>query len=155
MSNGGLLMGAALTERPDLFRAAYVGLPDLDMVRFWTFTRTNNMPALLEYGNASVPEQFAAISQYSPYQHVRDGTNYPAILIQTGDLDTRVPPLQARRFAARLQHATRSGLPVILHYDPRLGHAGGRGISHAIADAAMEFTFLLQQTGAVAAQAAH
>jgi prolyl oligopeptidase len=145
-SNGGLLMGSVITQRPELFRAAFVGVPDLDMVRFWTFTDANNMPALLEYGDASRPEEFEFIRRYSPYQNVSDGTRYPAVMVHTGDLDTRVPPLQGRKFAARLQAATRSGLPVILHYDERMGHAGGRATSHVIADAAMELTFLLQHT---------
>jgi prolyl oligopeptidase len=147
-SNGGLLMGAAITQRPDLFRAAFVGVPDLDMVRFYTFTTNNNMPALLEYGDASIPEQFEAIRLYSPYQNVREGTRYPAVMVHTGDLDTRVPPLQGRKFTARLQAATTSGLPVILHYDARFGHAGGRAWSTAIRDAAMEMAFLLLMTGA-------
>jgi prolyl oligopeptidase len=147
-SNGGLLMGAAITQRPDLFRAAFVGVPDLDMLRFWSFIRNNNLPALLEYGDASKPEQFAPIRAFSPYQNVRDGTRYPAVMVHTGDLDTRVPPLQGRKFTARLQAATRSGLPVILHYDERMGHAGGRGTSHIVRDAAMELAFLLRQLGA-------
>jgi len=145
-SNGGLLMGSAITQRPELFRAAFVGVPDLDMIRFWTFTETNNMPALLEYGDASRPGEFEFIRRYSPYQNVRDGTAYPAVMVHTGDLDTRVPPLQGRKLAARLQTATRSGRPVILHYDARMGHAGGRAHSHTVADAAMELAFLLQQT---------
>jgi prolyl oligopeptidase len=147
-SNGGLLMGAAITQRPDLFRAAWIGFPDLDMVRFFTFTANNNMPALLEYGDASSADQFEAIRLYSPYQNVKDGTRYPAVMVQTGDLDTRVPPLQARRFTARLQAASTSGLPVILHYDERAGHAGGRAQSTVIRDAAMEMAFLLGMTGA-------
>lgn len=147
-SNGGLLMGAAITQRPDLFRVAYIGVPDLDMVRFYTFTTNNNMPALLEYGDASIPEQFEAIRLYSPYQNVEDGTRYPAVMVQTGDLDTRVPPLQGRKFTARLQAATTSGLPVILRYDVRMGHAGGRAESTVVRDAAMEMTFLLRETGA-------
>ena len=146
-SNGGLLMGAAITQRPDLFRAALVGVPDLDMVRFVEFTQNNNKPALLEYGDASIPEQFEFVRRYSPYQNVRDGERYPAVIFQTGDLDTRVPPLQARKMAARLQAASRSGYPVILHYDERVGHAGGRPQSHVIRDAAMELTFLMQQVG--------
>lgn len=149
-SNGGLLMGAAITQRPDLFRAAFVGVPDLDMVRFHAFTETNNMPALLEYGDASIPAQFEAIRAWSPYQNVRDGTRYPAVMVHTGDLDTRVPPLQGRKFAARLQAATTSGLPVILHYDERFGHAGGRTQSKSVSDAAMEMTFLLRMVGALA-----
>jgi prolyl oligopeptidase len=148
-SNGGLLVGSAFTQRPDLFRAVLCGFPDLDLVRFWTFTETNNMPALLEYGNASDPEQFAFVRLYSPYQNVRERTEYPAIMFSTGDLDTRVPPLQARKMTARVQAATTSGLPVILHYEPKAGHAAGRGRpeSRAIEDTAMELTFLMSQLG--------
>ena len=125
----------------------YVGLPDIDMLRFWTFTETNNMPALLEYGDASQPEQFEFIRQYSPYQIVEDGVDYPAVMFFTGDLDTRVPPLQARKMAARLQAATGSGLPVILAYDDRAGHAGGRTVQTRIEDTAMELAFLWSMVG--------
>ncbi len=150
VSNGGLLMGAAITQRPDLFRAAYVGRPDLDMVRFYQFRTANNMPALLEYGDASNPQQFEAIRQFSPYQHVRDGTRYPAVMLYAGYWDTRVPPWQARKMAARLQAATRSGLPVIFYQDPRSGHAGGRPWSMGVDDAAREMEFLLRMVGAMA-----
>ena len=146
-SNGGLLVASALTQRPDLFRAVFCGLPDLDMVRFHQFTETNNMPALLEYGNAAVREEFEVIRTFSPYQNVRDGVEYPAVMLTQGDLDTRVPPLQARKMAARLQAATGSGLPVILDYDARTGHAGGRTFSRNVRNAAMELAFLMQQLG--------
>ncbi len=141
-SNGGLLMGAALTQRPDLYRAAFVGVPDLDMVRFNTFTTHNNMPALLEYGDASKKEEFDAIIKYSPYQQVKAGTKYPAIMVQTGINDTRVPPWQARRFTARLQASTSSGEPVILYHDLRSGHAGGRSNAGGIDIAVKELEFL-------------
>jgi len=148
-SNGGLLVAAAMTMRPDLFRAVLCTYPDLDMVRFWQFQDTNNMPALLEYGDARNPEHFAAIRTYSPYQAVRDGVGYPAVMLATGDLDSRVPPLQARRMTARLQAATGSGLPVILWYDEMGGHAAGRGrpTSLRIEDTARELTFMAQQLG--------
>jgi prolyl oligopeptidase len=148
-SNGGLLVASALTQRPDLFRAVLCGFPDLDMVRFYTFTKTNNLPALLEYGDASKPEQFEFIRKYSPYQAVKDRTAYPAVMLTSGDLDTRVPPLQARKMTARLQAATSSGLPVILRYHTKAGHAGGRGVplSRSIEDRAMETAFLLSQLG--------
>jgi len=148
-SNGGLLVGAALTQRPDLFRAVSCAFPDVDILRFHRFTRTNNMPALLEYGDASIPEHFETIRKYSPYQNVRAGTAYPAVLVATGDLDTRVPPLAGRKFAARLQAATSSGLPVILRYHPKAGHAAGRGLpfSRRLEDAALELTFLMAQLG--------
>ena len=147
-SNGGLLVGSALTKRPDLFRAVFCGFPDLDMVRFYQFTDTNNMPALLEYGNAAVAEEFEVLRTFSPYQNVRDGVDYPAVMLTQGDLDTRVPPLQARKMTARLQAASTSGLPVILDYDPRAGHAGGRAFSRNVRNTAMELAFLLQQLGA-------
>ena len=147
VSNGGLLVGSALTKRPDLYRAVFCGLPDLDMVRFNQFTHANNMPALLEYGNAAVAEEFEVLRTFSPYQNVRDGVRYPAVMLTQGDLDTRVPPLQARKMAARLQAATASGLPVILDYDPRTGHAGGRTFSRNVRNNAMELAFLLGQLG--------
>jgi prolyl oligopeptidase len=148
-SNGGLLVAAALTQRPDLYRAVLCQFPDLDMVRFYQFTETNNMPALLEYGDASDPAQFEYLRLYSPYENVRNGTKYPAVMFATGDLDTRVPPLQARKMTARLQSASRSGLPIILHYDAKGGHAANRGrpMSLAIEDTAMELAFLIMQTG--------
>lgn len=149
-SNGGLLMGAAITQRPDLFRAAFVGVPDLDLVRFPFFVTHNNAPALLEYGDARRAEQFAAIRAFSPYQNVRDGVRYPAVMVQTGLNDTRVPPWQARRFTARLQAATTSGLPVVLVHDLRSGHAGGRSISGTIELATQEMEFLLRATASPA-----
>ena len=153
VSNGGLLVGSALTKRPDLYRAVFCGLPDLDMVRFNQFTHANNMPALLEYGNAAVAEEFEVLRTFSPYQNVRDGVRYPAVMLTQGDLDTRVPPLQARKMAARLQAATASGLPVILDYDPRTGHAGGRTFSRNVRNNAMELAFLLGQLGVGAEEA--
>ena len=147
VSNGGLLVASAMTQRPELFRAVFCGFPDLDMVRFHQFTETNNLPALLEYGNAAVEDEFHVLRAFSPYQNVRDGEAYPAVMLTQGDLDTRVPPLQARKMAARLQAATASGLPVILDYDPRAGHAGGRTFSRNVRNAAMELAFLLGQLG--------
>ena len=147
VSNGGLLVANAMITRPDLFRAVFCGFPDLDMVRFNRFTDTNNMPALLEYGNAAVPEEFEVLHAISPYQNVLDGVEYPAVMLTQGDLDTRVPPLQARKMAARLQAATASGLPVILDYDPRAGHAGRRTFSRRVRNAAMELAFMLGQVG--------
>ena len=145
VSNGGLLVASALTQRPELFRAVVCGFPDLDMVRFWSFTETNNLPALLEYGDASKPDEFEFLRKYSPYQAVRDGTAYPAVMLTTGDKDTRVSPLQARKMTARLQSATTSGRPVILRYHPKAGHAANYGmpISRTVEDMAMELSFLL------------
>ena len=151
-SNGGLLVGASLTQRPDLYRAVLCGFPELDLIRFYTFTETNNMPALLEYGDGEIPDQFESLRGFSPYQAIRDGVAYPAVMLTQGDLDTRVPPLQARKVAARLQAASSSGLPVIMRYHPYAGHAASRGLptSERIEFVAAEATFLLTQTGLTA-----
>lgn len=146
-SNGGLLVAAALTQRPELFRAVVCWHPDLDMVRYYKFTRNNNPPALLEYGNAADPVQFKFLYAYSPYQRVRPGTKYPAVLLTSGDADTRVPPEQARKMTARLQAATASGRPVLLLYDSKAGHAGGEPLSRIVEDSALELAFLSWQLG--------
>jgi prolyl oligopeptidase len=145
-SNGGLLVGAALTQRPDLYRAVLCEFPDLDMIGYYRF-KNNNPPALLEYGNASDPAQFKFLYAYSPYQKVRPGTKYPAVFLTTGDADTRVPPLQARKMTARLQAASTSGHPVLLLYDTKAGHAGGRPLGKIIDDLSLELAFLFQQLG--------
>jgi prolyl oligopeptidase len=145
-SNGGLLVGAALTQRPELFGAVVCSFPDLDMVGYHRFPG-NNPPALLEYGNASIPEQFKFLHAYSPYQRVQPGTKYPAVFFSTGDNDTRVPPLQARKMAARLQAASTSGRPVVLLYDTKAGHAGGRPIGKIVEDQSLELAFLAWQLG--------
>jgi prolyl oligopeptidase len=143
-SNGGLLVGAAFTQRPDLYQAVLCQFPDLDMVGFYRF-KNNNPPALLEYGNASIPEQFKYLYAYSPYQKVKPGEKYPAVLFTTGDQDTRVPPLQARKMTARMQAASTSGKPILLLYDTKAGHAGGRPLSKIIEDVSLELSFLFWQ----------
>jgi prolyl oligopeptidase len=143
-SNGGLLVGAALTQRPELFQAVLCEFPDLDMIGYYRF-KNNNPPALLEYGNASDPAQFKYLYSYSPYQKVKAGEKYPAVLFTTGDQDTRVPPLQARKMTARLQAASTSGKPVLLLYDTKAGHAGGRPLSKIIEDVSLELAFLFWQ----------
>lgn len=144
-SNGGLLVGAALTQRPNLYRAVLCSNPDLDILRFPWHYEANSPPAMLEYGDASIPEHFEAIRRYSPLQNVREGTAYPAVFFSTGALDTRVPPQGARKMAAHLQAVSTSGHPVILDYSFRAGHAGGRPVSDRIRLNAMQLTFLVQQ----------
>jgi prolyl oligopeptidase len=148
-SNGGLLVGAALTMRPDLFRAVLCGFPDVDILRFNRYTTNNNMPALLEYGDAAVKAQFDVIRTYSPYQAVRAGTPYPAVLVATGDLDTRVPPLAGRKFTARLQAATTSGHPVLLRYHAKGGHAANYGMPFGlrVQQMAMDLHFMMRELG--------
>jgi prolyl oligopeptidase len=144
-SNGGLLVGAALTQRPDLFRAAVCSYPLLDMVRFHKFLVAKFWVS--EYGSAEDPEQFKYIHAYSPYHNVRKGTEYPATLFITGDADTRVAPLHARKMAALLQSATGSQQPVLLLYDTKAGHSGGRPVSKQIEDETDEMSFLFWQLG--------
>jgi prolyl oligopeptidase len=146
-SNGGLLVGATLTQRPDLFQAVVCWHPDLDMVRYYKYTKNNNPPALLEYGNAAEPDQFKYLYAYSPYEHVRRGTKYPAVLFTSGDADTRVPPEQARKMTARLQAATSSERPVMILYDTKAGHSGGTPLSKVIEDSSLELTFVAWQLG--------
>jgi len=146
-SNGGLLVGAALTQRPDLFRAVLCSNPDLDILRFPWHHEFNSPPALLEYGDASDPKQFGPIRAFSPLQNVREGVAYPAVFFSTGARDTRVPPQGARKMTAHLQAASTSGRPVILDYSFRAGHAGGRTVSDRTRLTVMQFTFLAQQLG--------
>jgi prolyl oligopeptidase len=144
-SNGGLLVGAAMTQRPDLFRAVVCAVPLLDMIRYHKFLVARFW--VPEYGSSEDPEQFRNLLAYSPYHHVRQGTKYPAVLFVSGDSDTRVAPLHARKMAALLQAATGSDRPVLLHYDTKSGHAGGKPINKVIDDATDELSFLLWQLG--------
>jgi prolyl oligopeptidase len=144
-SNGGLLVGAALTQRPDLFRAVVCGFPLLDMVRYDRFKVAKFW--VPEYGTAQDPRQFPFIYKYSPYQHVKKGTKYPAVLLVSGDFDTRVDPLHARKMAALLQASTSSGRPVLLRYDTESGHSGGMPVDRQIDETGDELTFLAWQLG--------
>src|SRR5437870_8529254 len=105
-SKGGLLVGAALTQRPDLFRAVVCQVPLLDMVRYHKFLIARLW--IPEYGSAEEPDEFRWLYAYSPYHHVKDGTKYPAVLLEAAESDTRVDELHARKMAARLQAATTS-----------------------------------------------
>ncbi|MCG8606185.1 prolyl oligopeptidase family serine peptidase, partial [bacterium] len=144
-SNGGLLVGAALTQRPDLFQAVICSVPLLDMVRFHKFLVAKFWTP--EYGSSEDPKQFKYIHAYSPYHNVKKGTAYPSVLFATGDADTRVDPLHARKMTALLQHATGSDNPVMLYYDTKSGHSGGKPVSQQIEDATVRFSFLLWQLG--------
>jgi prolyl oligopeptidase len=144
-SNGGLLVGAALTQRPDLFRAVVCEYPLLDMLRYQDFLLARLW--VPEYGSAEDPKQFPYLRAYSPYEQLKPGTAYPATLFVTGDSDTRVDPLHARKMTARLQAATGSERPVLLHYDVKAGHSGGTPISKRIEDSAVVMQFLYWQLG--------
>jgi prolyl oligopeptidase len=146
-SNGGLLVGAGLTQRPDLCRAAICAVPLLDMLRYHRFL----IGALWipEYGDPDDPEQFAVIAAYSPYQHVVDGTQYPATLITTAESDSRVDPLHARKFAARLQAATSAPeeRPVLVRIETRAGHGVGKPAWKQADEAADTWAFVFWQLG--------
>jgi prolyl oligopeptidase len=144
-SNGGLLVGAALTQRPDLFQAVVCRYPLLDMLRYQKFLVARYW--VPEYGSADNPDQFKYLYAYSPYQNVRKGTKYPAVLLVSGDGDTRVAPLHARKMAAMLQWATGSGQdrPILLSYDTKSGHSGGRPLSKEIDELTDELSFLFSQ----------
>ncbi|HUG55285.1 MAG TPA: prolyl oligopeptidase family serine peptidase [Vicinamibacteria bacterium] len=153
-SNGGLLVGAAFTQRPELFRAVVCGYPLLDMVRYHRFMVAGYW--VPEYGSAEDPAQFGVLRAYSPYHNVARGVRYPAVLFVTGDGDTRVAPLHARKMAARMQAATASGAerPVLLHYDTKAGHSRAGLIVPAtkqVEDLTRELQFLFSQLGGVPA----
>jgi len=144
-SNGGLLVGAAMTQRPELFGAVVCTYPLLDMVRYHKFLLARLW--VPEYGSAENPDQFKYLYAYSPYHHVKPGTKYPATLFVTGDSDTRVDPLHARKMAALMQASTGSDKPVLLLYDTKTGHSGGMPVSKQIEDSTDQLSFLFWQLG--------
>jgi prolyl oligopeptidase len=143
-SNGGLLMGASITQRPDLFSAVWCGYPLLDMLRYQRFLVGSYWKT--EYGSAENEKEFGYLLKYSPYQNVKAGTAYPAVMFFTGDNDTRVDPLHARKMTALLQPASSSGRPILLHYSISGGHSAGVGVEQQIQDDADELSFLWTET---------
>jgi prolyl oligopeptidase len=144
-SNGGLLMGAVLTQRPDLFRAVVIQVPLLDMLRYHRFLIARLW--IPEYGSADDPEQFHWLKSYSPYHHVRSGVAYPAVLLATAESDTRVDPLHARKMAARLQAASASDHPVLLRLESRAGHGAGKPVSKVLDELVDTWTFIARELG--------
>lgn len=144
-SNGGLLMGAMLTQRPDLFGAVVCRYPLLDMLRYHKMMVGSWWTS--EYGSADDPNQFRYLYKYSPYHNVRKGTKYPATLFVSGDGDTRVDPAHARKMAALMQAANRSGDPILLRYDLAAGHSGTGSVDRSIDVLADEIGFLAAQLG--------
>ena len=144
-SNGGLLMGAAFTQRPELFRAvvSYVGIYDMLRVE----RDPNGAFNVTEFGTVKDPEEFKALYAYSPYHHVKDGTAYPAILMPTGENDHRVNPMQSRKMIARLQAADSSGRPILLRTSSSAGHGIGSSLDERIEQDADVFSFLFDQLG--------
>ncbi|MCU1397078.1 MAG: Prolyl oligopeptidase, partial [Acidimicrobiales bacterium] len=144
-SNGGLLVGAALTQRPDLCAAVWCAVPLLDMIRFPRFLIARLWTD--EYGDPDIAEEFAWLWAYSPYHRLVDGVETPAVLLTTAEGDTRVDPLHARKMAAALQHADgRHGdRPTLLFQAGRAGHGVGKPASKRAAEAADVLTFFAWQ----------
>jgi prolyl oligopeptidase len=133
-------MGVAMTQHPEMFGAIWCGYPLLDMIRFQNFLVGKWWTA--EYGSSENAEQFPYLLKYSPYHNVKPGTKFPAIMFNTGDSDTRVDPLHARKMTALVQAVNTSDRPILLHYQTVSGHSSGVSISQAINDTADELGFL-------------
>jgi prolyl oligopeptidase len=144
-SNGGLLMGAFLTQHPELARAVVAHVGIYDMLRFEL--EPNGAFNVTEFGTVEEPAHFRAMHAYSPYHHVRDGTSYPAVLLLTGENDGRVSPANSRKMAARLQQANASANPILVHLSSAAGHGMGTALAERIAENADVLAFLFNQLG--------
>lgn len=144
-SNGGLLAGAALVQRPDLWAAALPTVGVLDMLRFHLFTIGRAWTT--EYGNPDDRQQFSVLRGYSPLHNIDDGTAYPATLITTGDHDDRVVPAHSLKFGAQLQHSQGGGAPVLLRIDTKAGHGAGKSTQALAAEYADQLAFAAAHTG--------
>jgi prolyl oligopeptidase len=148
-SNGGLLVGAAFTQRPDLFRAVVCQVPLLDMLRYQNFQIAKLW--IPEYGSAEDPKQFDWLYAYSPYHHVKEGTEYPSILFMTADTDTRVDPMHAKKMAALMQAEAANGQskdrPILLRIETKAGHGAGKPIAKQIEEGVDIYSYLFWQLG--------
>ncbi len=146
-SNGGLLVGASLTQQPEGCRAVWCAVPLLDMIRFPQFLIARLWTD--EYGDPDLPEEFGWLWAYSPYHHVTEGTAYPAVLLTTGEGDTRVDPLHARKMAALLQWASsaQADRPILFHQEGRAGHGAGKPVSKRADEVADVLAFFAWQLG--------
>ena len=148
-SNGGLLMGAMITQRPDLFRAVVCQVPLLDMLHYQDFQIAKLW--IPEYGSAENPEQFKWLYAYSPYHHVKANTEYPAILFMTADTDTRVDPMHPKKMAALMQAEAKNGTsrdrPILLRIETKAGHGAGKPITKQIEEFTDLYSFLFWQLG--------
>jgi prolyl oligopeptidase len=148
-SNGGLLVGTALTQRPDLFRAAVCQVPLLDMLRYQNFQIAKLW--IPEYGSADDPKQFDWLYAYSPYHHVKTGVEYPAILFMTADSDSRVDPMHAKKMTALMQAEVANGRsqerPILLRIESKAGHGVGKPITKQIEEGTDVYSFLFWQLG--------
>ena len=148
-SNGGLLMGAMITQRPDLFRAVVCQVPLLDMLHYQNFQIAKLW--IPEYGSAENPDQFKWLYAYSPYHHVKPGAEYPAILFMTADTDTRVDPMHAKKMAALMQAEAKNGAsktrPILLRIETKAGHGAGKPVTKQIEEFTDVYSFLFWQLG--------
>jgi prolyl oligopeptidase len=144
-SNGGLLMGAMITQHPDLFRAVVSAVGIYDMLR--VELAPNGAFNVTEFGTVKNPEQFKALYAYSPYHHIVDGTKYPAVLMMTGANDGRVAPYHSRKMTARLLAANKSENPILLRTSSSAGHGMGTALSERIKQSADIYAFLFAQLG--------
>ncbi len=148
-SNGGLLMGAMITQRPELFRAVVCQVPLLDMLHYQDFQIAKLW--IPEYGSAENPEQFKWLYAYSPYHHVKPGAEYPAILFMTADTDTRVDPMHAKKMAALMQAEAKNGTsrnrPILLRIETKAGHGAGKPVTKQIEEFTDVYSFLFWQLG--------
>jgi len=144
-SNGGLLVGAVLVQRPELFSAVICSRPLLDMVRYHKFLIAKLW--IPEYGSADDPEQFPYLRAYSPYQNIKPGIAYPATLILTADTDTRVDPLHARKMAASLQLSTSADNPILLWVETQAGHGAGAPLTKIIDEYTDIWSFVMWRLG--------
>jgi prolyl oligopeptidase len=148
-SNGGLLMGAMITQRPELFRAVVCQVPLLDMLHYQDFQIAKLW--IPEYGTAENPEQFKWLYAYSPYHHVKAGEEYPAVLFMTADTDTRVDPMHAKKMAALMQAEAKNGSsrtrPILLRIESKAGHGAGKPVTKQIEEYTDLYSFLFWQLG--------
>ena len=145
VSNGGLLVGACMTQRPELFAAALPGVGVMDMLRFHKFTIGWAWTA--DFGSPENPEEFKALLAYSPLHNLKEGTRYPATLITTADRDDRVVPAHSFKFAAALQNAHVGDNPVLIRIETKAGHGGGKPTAKIIEEIADQFGFLVKVLG--------
>jgi prolyl oligopeptidase len=139
-SNGGLLVGAVETQRPEMFGACLPAVGVMDMLRFDQFTAGHFWKD--EYGSAEDPDEYRVLRAYSPYHNIKPGTHYPATLISTADTDDRVVPMHSFKFAAALQAAQGGDAPILLRVETRAGHGSGLPISKRIDQSADNWAFL-------------
>jgi prolyl oligopeptidase len=144
-SNGGLLVGAVVNQRPDLFGAAVPAVGVMDMLRFHRFTAGRYW--VDDYGSAEDPEEFEALYAYSPYHNITPGTEYPAVMVTTADTDDRVVPGHSFKYAAALQAAQAGDAPVLIRIETRAGHGAGKPTDMIIQDYADRWAFLVENLG--------